>query len=113
MFLLLGDAGGVRRHLWDVKEFPSILLSTKWILLSISRLRPGGGRETHRYFSIMFWSSIVFLGSLYMWTWCVAAGALSLGLSSGLLLAVPIPEEQAAAGQHIQEAIEAAVAEAR
>lgn len=48
-----------------------------------------------------------------MWTWCVAAGALSLGLSSGLLLAVPIPEEQAAAGQQIQEAIEAAVTEAR
>ncbi|XP_011605810.2 pseudouridine-metabolizing bifunctional protein C1861.05 [Takifugu rubripes] len=41
------------------------------------------------------------------------AGALSLGLSSGLLLAVPIPEEQAAAGRQIQEAVEAAVTEAR
>lgn len=51
--------------------------------------------------------------SFYMWAWCVAAGALSLGLSSGLLLAVPIPEEHAAAGLQIQEAIEAAVTEAR
>lgn len=48
-----------------------------------------------------------------MWTCCVAASALSLGLGSGLLLAVPIPEEHAAAGQQIQEAIEAAVTEAR
>lgn len=100
----------MRRHLRDIKELPGILLSTKRILLSLSRPRPGGGREAHWYFSIMFWSLIVFL---YMWTWCVAAGALSLGLSSGLLLAVPIPEEQAAAGQQIQEAIEAAVTEAR
>lgn len=53
------------------------------------------------------------MGSFSIWGWCVAAGALSLGLSSGLLLAVPIPEEQAAAGQQIQEAIEAAVSEAR
>ncbi|TNN71704.1 CCR4-NOT transcription complex subunit 4 [Liparis tanakae] len=41
------------------------------------------------------------------------ASALSLGLQSGVLLAVPIPEEHAAAGQLIEEAIQAAVAEAR
>ncbi|XP_062856109.1 uncharacterized protein zgc:136858 isoform X2 [Trichomycterus rosablanca] len=41
------------------------------------------------------------------------AGTLSLGLQSGLLLAVPIPEEHAAAGQQIEEAIQAAVTEAR
>ncbi|XP_049429972.1 uncharacterized protein zgc:136858 isoform X2 [Epinephelus fuscoguttatus] len=37
---------------------------------------------------------------------------LSLGLQSGVLLAVPIPEEHAAAGQMIEEAIQAAVTEA-
>ncbi|XP_028285710.1 pseudouridine-metabolizing bifunctional protein C1861.05 isoform X2 [Parambassis ranga] len=37
---------------------------------------------------------------------------LSLGLQSGVLLAVPIPEEHAAAGQQIEEAIQAAVTEA-
>ncbi|XP_036376219.1 uncharacterized protein zgc:136858 [Megalops cyprinoides] len=37
---------------------------------------------------------------------------LSLGLQSGLLVAVPIPEEYAAAGQQIEEAIQTAVAEA-
>lgn len=30
-----------------------------------------------------------------------------------MLLAVPVPEEHAAAGQHIEEAIQAAVTEAR
>nr|XP_046249295.1 pseudouridine-metabolizing bifunctional protein C1861.05 isoform X2 [Scatophagus argus] len=40
------------------------------------------------------------------------ASTLSLGLQSGVLLAVPIPEEHAAAGQQIEEAIQAAVAEA-
>ncbi|XP_039988917.1 pseudouridine-metabolizing bifunctional protein C1861.05 [Xiphias gladius] len=40
------------------------------------------------------------------------ASALSLGLESGVLLAVPIPEEHAAAGQQIEEAIQAAVTEA-
>uniref|UniRef100_A0A668A5M8 Zgc:136858 n=1 Tax=Myripristis murdjan TaxID=586833 RepID=A0A668A5M8_9TELE len=40
------------------------------------------------------------------------AGVLSLGLQSGVLLAVPIPEEHATAGQHIEEAIQTAVAEA-
>ncbi|KAM6960566.1 uncharacterized protein FYW47_009136 [Aplochiton taeniatus] len=39
-------------------------------------------------------------------------GTLSLGLESGLLLAVPIPEEYAASGQQIQEAIQTALAEA-
>lgn len=48
-----------------------------------------------------------------MRTCCVAASTLSLGLRSGLLLAVPIPEEHAAAGQQIEEAIQAAVTEAR
>ncbi|KAJ0029429.1 hypothetical protein NQD34_004426 [Periophthalmus magnuspinnatus] len=44
---------------------------------------------------------------------CVAsASALSLGLQSGILFAVPIPAEQAAAGQEIEEAIQAAVKEA-
>uniref|UniRef100_A0A3B3ZQI6 Carbohydrate kinase PfkB domain-containing protein n=1 Tax=Periophthalmus magnuspinnatus TaxID=409849 RepID=A0A3B3ZQI6_9GOBI len=38
--------------------------------------------------------------------------ALSLGLQSGILFAVPIPAEQAAAGQEIEEAIQAAVKEA-
>ncbi|XP_047452891.1 pseudouridine-5'-phosphate glycosidase isoform X2 [Mugil cephalus] len=37
---------------------------------------------------------------------------LTLGLQSGVLLAVPIPEEQAAAGRQIEEAIQAAVTEA-
>ncbi|XP_016888510.1 uncharacterized protein LOC103380561 isoform X2 [Cynoglossus semilaevis] len=37
---------------------------------------------------------------------------LSLGLQSGVLIAVPIPEEHAAAGQQIEEAIHAAVTEA-
>ncbi|KAG7454455.1 hypothetical protein MATL_G00259880 [Megalops atlanticus] len=40
------------------------------------------------------------------------ASTLSLGLQSGLLVAVPIPEEHAAAGQQIEEAIQTAVAEA-
>ncbi|XP_076588822.1 uncharacterized protein LOC143321944 [Chaetodon auriga] len=40
------------------------------------------------------------------------ASRLSLGLQSGVLLAVPIPEEHAAAGQQIEEAIQAAVTEA-
>ncbi|KAL0968757.1 hypothetical protein UPYG_G00271310 [Umbra pygmaea] len=38
--------------------------------------------------------------------------ALSLGIQSGLLLAVPIPEEHAAAGQQIEDAIQAALTEA-
>lgn len=46
-------------------------------------------------------------------TCCFAASTLSLGLRSGLLLAVPIPEEHAAAGQQIEEAIQAAVMAAR
>ncbi|KAM7002203.1 uncharacterized protein LKV04_003512 [Tautogolabrus adspersus] len=37
---------------------------------------------------------------------------LSLGLQSGVLIAVPIPEEHAAAGQQIEEAIQTAVTEA-
>ncbi|XP_014861261.1 PREDICTED: pseudouridine-metabolizing bifunctional protein C1861.05-like [Poecilia mexicana] len=37
------------------------------------------------------------------------ASTLSLGLQSGLLIAVPIPEEHAAAGQQIQEAIQTAL----
>ncbi|XP_010888082.2 pseudouridine-metabolizing bifunctional protein C1861.05 isoform X2 [Esox lucius] len=41
------------------------------------------------------------------------AGTLSLGLQSGLLLAVPIPEEHAAVGEEIEDAIQAALAEAR
>uniref|UniRef100_A0A671VH74 Zgc:136858 n=1 Tax=Sparus aurata TaxID=8175 RepID=A0A671VH74_SPAAU len=40
------------------------------------------------------------------------ASTLSLGLQSGVLFAVPIPEEQAAAGQQIEEAIQTAVTEA-
>ncbi|XP_069019617.1 uncharacterized protein [Embiotoca jacksoni] len=40
------------------------------------------------------------------------ASTLSLGLQSGVLLAVPIPEEHAAAGQQIEEAIQAALTEA-
>ncbi|KAG8012781.1 Pseudouridine-metabolizing bifunctional protein C1861.05 [Nibea albiflora] len=40
------------------------------------------------------------------------ASALSLGLQSGVLLAVPIPDEHAAVGQEIEEAIQAAVTEA-
>ncbi|KAJ8373715.1 hypothetical protein SKAU_G00042950 [Synaphobranchus kaupii] len=39
-------------------------------------------------------------------------GMLTLGLQSGVLLAVPIPEEHAATGQLIQEAIRTAVAQA-
>ncbi|XP_077373398.1 uncharacterized protein LOC144016319 isoform X2 [Festucalex cinctus] len=38
--------------------------------------------------------------------------ALSLGVHSGVLIAVPIPKEHAAAGQHIELAIQTAVAEA-
>lgn len=40
------------------------------------------------------------------------ASTLSLGLQSGLLLAVPIPEEHAATGQQIEDAIQTAVTEA-
>ncbi|XP_044049276.1 pseudouridine-metabolizing bifunctional protein C1861.05 isoform X2 [Siniperca chuatsi] len=40
------------------------------------------------------------------------ASTLSLGLQSGVLLAVPVPEEHAAAGEQIEEAIQAAVTEA-
>ncbi|KAL6106478.1 uncharacterized protein ACO6RY_10341 [Pungitius sinensis] len=40
------------------------------------------------------------------------ASALSLDLQSGVLLAVPIPDEHAAAGQLIEEAIQAALSEA-
>ncbi|XP_023257204.1 pseudouridine-metabolizing bifunctional protein C1861.05-like isoform X1 [Seriola lalandi dorsalis] len=40
------------------------------------------------------------------------ASTLSLGHQSGVLLAVPIPEEHAAAGKQIEEAIQAAVTEA-
>ncbi|KAK5867129.1 hypothetical protein PBY51_011647 [Eleginops maclovinus] len=40
------------------------------------------------------------------------ASTLSLGLQSGVLLAVPIPEEHAAAGKLIEEAVQAAVTEA-
>uniref|UniRef100_A0A3Q3QNX8 Carbohydrate kinase PfkB domain-containing protein n=1 Tax=Monopterus albus TaxID=43700 RepID=A0A3Q3QNX8_MONAL len=40
------------------------------------------------------------------------ASILSLGLRSGVLIAVPVPEEHAAAGQQIEEAIRAAVTEA-
>ncbi|XP_029379574.1 pseudouridine-metabolizing bifunctional protein C1861.05 [Echeneis naucrates] len=42
----------------------------------------------------------------------IIASTLSLGLQSGVLLAVPIPEEHAAEGQQIEEAIQAAVIEA-
>lgn len=47
-----------------------------------------------------------------LWLW-FSASALSLGLQGGVLLAVPVPEEHAAAGQQIEEAVQAAVAEAR
>ncbi|KAF7224087.1 transcript variant X2 [Nothobranchius furzeri] len=40
------------------------------------------------------------------------ASALLLGLQNGVLIAVPIPEEHAAAGQQIEEAIQAAATEA-
>ncbi|XP_037834240.1 pseudouridine-metabolizing bifunctional protein C1861.05 isoform X2 [Kryptolebias marmoratus] len=39
------------------------------------------------------------------------AGTLSLGLQSGVLIAVPVPEEHAAVGQQIEEAIQAALTE--
>uniref|UniRef100_A0A671SUY8 Zgc:136858 n=1 Tax=Sinocyclocheilus anshuiensis TaxID=1608454 RepID=A0A671SUY8_9TELE len=42
----------------------------------------------------------------------LVASTLSLGLQSGLLLAVPIPEEHAATGQQIEDAIQTAVTEA-
>ncbi|XP_009885701.1 PREDICTED: pseudouridine-metabolizing bifunctional protein C1861.05-like [Charadrius vociferus] len=41
------------------------------------------------------------------------ASALGLGLSSGVLIAVPCPEERAASGQVIEEAIQQALGEAR
>ncbi|KAM9753283.1 uncharacterized protein ACNS7B_006624 [Menidia menidia] len=40
------------------------------------------------------------------------ATTLSLGLQSGVLMAVPIPEEHAAVGQQVEEAIQAALTEA-
>ena len=46
----------------------------------------------------------------FLW---LTASTLSLGLQSGLLLAVPIPDEHAAVGQEIEGAIQVAVAEAR
>lgn len=53
---------------------------------------------------------IVYYLSLFL---CHSASTLSLGHQSGVLIAVPIPEEHAAAGQQIEEAIQAAVREAR
>lgn len=50
------------------------------------------------------------MNELLLW---LSASALSLGLQGGVLLAVPVPEEHAAAGQQIEEAVQAAVAEAR
>ncbi|XP_010004125.1 PREDICTED: pseudouridine-metabolizing bifunctional protein C1861.05-like [Chaetura pelagica] len=41
------------------------------------------------------------------------ASALGLGLSSGVLIAVPCPQERAASGQAIEEAIQQALSEAR
>ncbi|XP_041109872.1 pseudouridine-metabolizing bifunctional protein C1861.05 [Polyodon spathula] len=41
------------------------------------------------------------------------ASALALGLGSGVLIAVPIPEEQAAVGQEIEEAVQRALTESR
>ncbi|XP_061629820.1 uncharacterized protein zgc:136858 isoform X6 [Phyllopteryx taeniolatus] len=69
------DAGCLCCHLWTIKGFPSLLLSTKWIHLSLPE------------------------------------SALSLGLHSGVLIAVPIPQEYAAAGQQIERAIQTALAE--
>ncbi|XP_037538945.1 pseudouridine-metabolizing bifunctional protein C1861.05 [Nematolebias whitei] len=40
------------------------------------------------------------------------AGTFSLGLQSGVLIAVPVPEEHAGGGQQIEEAIQVALAEA-
>lgn len=50
---------------------------------------------------------------LHLLLYVFAAGTLSLGLQSGVLIAVPIPEEHAAVGQQIEEAIQAALTEAR
>lgn len=63
-------------------------------------------------------NTIFQLYPLSMWIWgCFflrhSASALSLDLQSGVLLAVPIPEEHAAAGQLTEEAIQAALSEAR
>lgn len=41
------------------------------------------------------------------------ASTLDLGLQSGILLAVPIPEEHAATGQQIEDAIQTALSEAK
>lgn len=43
----------------------------------------------------------------------VIAGTLSMGLQSGVLIAVPVAEEHAVVGQQIDEAIQVAVTEAR
>lgn len=59
---------------------------------------------------VYIWFVIISYKYIYM---CLSASTLSLGLQRGVLLAVPIPEEHAVAGQQIEEAIQAAVTEAR
>ena len=59
------------------------------------------------------WFVMFYVTSLDVSFLRLSASTLSLGLQSGVLLAVPIPEEHAAAGQQIEEAIQAAVTEAR
>lgn len=48
-----------------------------------------------------------------MFLFASSASSLSLGLQSGVLLAVPIPEEHSASGQQVEEAIQTALEEAR
>lgn len=62
---------------------------------------------------VIFFGSRLFCLSGHDTVSLLTASSLSLGLQSGVLLAVPIPDEYAAAGQQIEDAIQAAVTEAR
>ncbi|TRY56109.1 hypothetical protein DNTS_015242 [Danionella cerebrum] len=90
-FLVSGNSRCVCSNIWRFKKLPGVLLSEKWIRFSFPRLQ--SSRSSRFY-------------------WQVSSSTLSLGLQSGLLFAVPIPEEHAATGQQIEEAIQTAVAEA-
>ncbi|XP_061494776.1 uncharacterized protein LOC133390349 isoform X2 [Rhineura floridana] len=94
-----GGIGGVHRggekrdsrclcsHLWRIERVPSILLISEWFPGTVSCAGRGGR--------------------------CSADWSLTLQLGSGVLIAVPCPEDQAASGHLIEEAIQQALSEAR
>nr|XP_034983975.1 pseudouridine-metabolizing bifunctional protein C1861.05-like isoform X3 [Zootoca vivipara] len=74
-------------HLWRLQRVPSLLLPSERLPGPISCAERGGC--------------------------CTADWSLNLQLGSGVLIAVPCPEDQAASGQLIEEAIQQALREAR